>query len=93
MSSRRDFFGYASAVALSASLPARSAGQQRLPPRLIPDTTEALPVIGLGNSSAFRAPDLTGAARVAAGQGEVALGLVHTRDLNGYRASHLVAGL
>lgn len=144
MTSRREFLGYAGAATLLASLRAPAAGLPQLPPRLIPGRPEALPIIGLGNSTVFREPDLSAAAglleiflqhgggyvdaggvsrlsvgtiarnmgasarlfignyleprsvaamrqeaaRVAAGQGKDALDLVHTRDLDAYRAGH-----
>ena len=56
MTNRREFLQASGAAALSISLPAMTlAGEQtRVSTRLIPGTSEALPVIGLGNSNAFR---------------------------------------
>ncbi len=62
MTNRREFLEYSGAAALLASMPATATQAQRIPPRLIPGTDEALPVIGLGNSAAFREADLTTAA-------------------------------
>ena len=60
MTNRREFLQVTGAAALSLSLPAISlaSDQPRVSTRLIPGTTEALPVIGLGNSNAFRQGDV-----------------------------------
>ena len=60
MPNRRDFLRCTSAVALSAAVPAISLAtdQSRVSTRLIPGTDEKLPVIGLGNSNAFRQGDI-----------------------------------
>ena len=60
MANRRDFIRYSGAAALLASIPLPGFSQQRqLPSRPIPGTDETLPIIGLGNSRAFRADDLS----------------------------------
>lgn len=60
MTNRREFLQASAATAVSLSLP--SAGfateQPRVATRLIPGTDEKLPVIGLGNSNAFREGDV-----------------------------------
>lgn len=61
MANRREFLGYSVAAGLLAAIPASAAPKQRISPRMIPGTAEALPVIGLGNSTAFREADLTAA--------------------------------
>ena len=60
MQNRRDFLRAASAVALSGAVPAigLATDQPRVSTRLIPGTKEKLPVIGLGNSNAFRQGDV-----------------------------------
>ena len=62
MTNRREFIRYtgAGAVALSAPLPllSQAMSEKRLPTRPIPSTGEPLPIIGLGNSSAFQSGDL-----------------------------------
>jgi diketogulonate reductase-like aldo/keto reductase len=60
MRNRRDFLRAASAVALSGAVPAigLATDQPRVSTRLIPGTKEKLPVIGLGNSNAFRQGDM-----------------------------------
>jgi diketogulonate reductase-like aldo/keto reductase len=50
----------ASLLALPASLSAGLLAQQLLPRRPIPGTSDSLPVIGLGNSNAFRQNDVPG---------------------------------
>jgi len=50
----------ASLLALPASLSASLLAQQLLPRRPIPGTSDSLPVIGLGNSNAFRQNDVPG---------------------------------
>lgn len=66
MTNRREFLGFSGATALMGALPALAAdlaaNGERIAPRMIPGTSEALPVIGLGNSSSFREADLTAAA-------------------------------
>jgi diketogulonate reductase-like aldo/keto reductase len=47
---RRDFFGWAGAVAASSFAPRLALAQQQMPVRRIPSTGEMLPVIGLGSS-------------------------------------------
>ncbi len=66
MTNRREFIHYSGAAAMSASLPLSvlAEEQRRLPTRPIPGTDEALPIIGLGNSSAFRADDLSAASKL-----------------------------
>jgi diketogulonate reductase-like aldo/keto reductase len=49
-----------SLLALPASWPAALLAQQRLPRRPIPGTGDSLPIIGLGNSNAFRQNDVPG---------------------------------
>lgn len=62
MASRRQFIRNSGAVvaALSTSLPLESlaADIERLPTRPIPGTDESLPIVGLGNSNAFRSGDM-----------------------------------
>jgi len=51
---------YTGAATLVGSMPLWAlAKEQLLPTRLIPGTDEAMPIIGLGNSSSFRADDLS----------------------------------
>ena len=146
MASRRQFLqrGVAAALTIAAPSSVFATDQQLLDTRRIPGTDESLPVIGLGNSVAFRNNDravatqlidlfldhggryidVSGASRftvgrlaveegkqdklflgnylepqkpammradlrrVAEAQGKVALDLVHTRDLEGYRRQH-----
>ena len=58
MVNRRNFIQYSSAAALAVSMPGFAVAQQRLlPTRPIPGSDESLPIIGLGNSSSFRAED------------------------------------
>ncbi|MEJ2604997.1 MAG: aldo/keto reductase [Gammaproteobacteria bacterium] len=59
MANRRQFlkYGGAAAFAVTAPLPILVAEHKKLPTRPIPGTTESLPVIGMGNSNAFRAGD------------------------------------
>lgn len=58
---RREFIQHTGTAAIAASMPlAALAGEARLlPARPIPGTDEMMPIIGLGNSSAFRADDLS----------------------------------
>jgi len=60
MPNRRRFLQYTGSAGLTAALPKFVAAteQQRLPTRLIPGTSETLPIVGLGNSNAFRQGDL-----------------------------------
>ncbi len=62
MTNRREFIRYtgASAAALSAAVPwlSHAMTETHLPTRPIPSTGEPLPIIGLGNSSAFQSGDL-----------------------------------
>lgn len=62
MTNRREFLGYSGAAAFTAAIPVLAADKEKIPARLIPDTDESLPVIGLGNSASFREADLTAAA-------------------------------
>ncbi len=56
---RRRVLKYAGAAAIAATVPMPTlvAGHKQLPTRAIPGTGETLPVIGMGNSNAFRAGD------------------------------------
>ena len=54
MTSRRDFMRLAGGAAIVASLPVSAQQPPLLPQREIPGTNEALSIIGLGNSQAFR---------------------------------------
>lgn len=62
MTNRRDFIRNAAVMTSLLSLPATWSGaalaQQQLPRRPIPGTGDSLPVIGLGNSNAFREGDV-----------------------------------
>ena len=64
MVNRRDFIRktatVTSALALPASWSAALLAQQQLPRRQIHGTSDSLPVIGLGNSNAFRQNDVPG---------------------------------
>ncbi|MGI9270522.1 MAG: aldo/keto reductase [Woeseiaceae bacterium] len=62
MINRREFLGFSGATALASAIPALALESDKIVPRLIPGTDEALPIIGLGNSSSFRESDLTAAA-------------------------------
>jgi diketogulonate reductase-like aldo/keto reductase len=66
MANRREFIQYSGAAALAASLPTLgwAEEQRRLPTRAIPGTDELMPIIGLGNSSSFRADDLSTASKL-----------------------------
>ncbi|WP_405237049.1 aldo/keto reductase [Lentisalinibacter orientalis] len=59
MATRRQFlkYGGAAAFAATAPLPTLVAEHKQLPVRPIPRTGDSLPVIGMGNSNAFRAGD------------------------------------
>ena len=58
MLSRRKFLNAVSAAAVVAVSPASLVAKQRLlPTRLIPGTEEAMPIIGMGMSAAFRSGD------------------------------------
>jgi len=59
MINRRDFIRITGAAALAAGTPISASLERRrpLPTRPIPGTDESLPVIGLGNSVAFRQDD------------------------------------
>jgi len=63
---RRQLLQFTGAAALAASAPlaARARAGECLPVRPIPGTDEALPVIGMGNSSAFRVGDTEASWRV-----------------------------
>ncbi|MDH3351179.1 MAG: hypothetical protein OEM60_12740 [Gammaproteobacteria bacterium] len=63
---RREFMQYTGIAAVATSAPlAALAGEDRLlPARPIPGTDEMMPIIGLGNSSAFRADDLSVASKL-----------------------------
>jgi len=59
MTNRREFVQIAGATTLLALAPASAFSEERrLPSRPIPGTNEAMSIIGLGNSRAFRADDL-----------------------------------
>lgn len=59
MIDRRRFIQYSGAMATALGVAGPSAGAgHRLPTRPIPSTGETLPVIGLGNSAAFREGDM-----------------------------------
>ena len=60
MTDRRQFIQSAAALAAIAGTPslALAADASRLPSRAIPGTAETLPIIGMGNSYAFREGDL-----------------------------------
>jgi len=64
MISRREFIKEASTctslIALTATWPSVVLAQQKLPRRQIPGFGDSLPVIGLGNSNAFRQNDVPG---------------------------------
>src|SRR6056297_1502368 len=59
MATRRQFlkYGGAAAFAATAPLPTLVAEHKQLPVRPIPRTGESLPVVGMGNSNAFRSGD------------------------------------
>jgi diketogulonate reductase-like aldo/keto reductase len=57
MTSRRDFMRLAGGAAIVASMPVSAQQPPLLPQREIPGTNEALSIIGLGNSQAFRNGD------------------------------------
>jgi diketogulonate reductase-like aldo/keto reductase len=61
---RRDFIRKTAAIAATVALPATwstaLSAQQRLPRRTIHGSSDSLPVIGLGNSNAFRKNDVPG---------------------------------
>lgn len=63
MTNRRDFMRYTAAAAIAGSRPvsAMAARETPIATRRIPGTEESLPIIGLGNSAAFRADDLRAA--------------------------------
>ena len=60
MTTRREFIAAASAAAIMSSRAGNvlSGDQPRLHTRLIPGTSESLPIVGYGNSQAFRTGDL-----------------------------------
>jgi diketogulonate reductase-like aldo/keto reductase len=62
MTTRRDFLCAAGIVTAAFSLPSAwakvAAARDQLPRRRIPATDESLPIVGLGNSNAFRQNDL-----------------------------------
>lgn len=65
MTNRREFIRSGAAVALATVLAEPlSASQRKLPKRRIPGTDEALPVVALGNSVAFREGDSATARRL-----------------------------
>lgn len=65
MIDRREFMQYAGATAIASTLPSAAlTSQQILPTRLIPGTDESLPIIGLGNSAAFRGGDVETSSRL-----------------------------
>lgn len=59
MTNRREFIQYtgAAALAATAAIPAVAERRRPLPTRPIPGSEEALPIVGLGNSGAFREQD------------------------------------
>jgi len=61
---RREFLNYSGLTALTAAMPVLAAEREKILPRLIPGTSESLPVIGLGSSGSFRDEDLTAAGRL-----------------------------
>ncbi len=65
MSGRREFLKYSSAAALTACTPIGfSAPARKLPTRVIPGSSERLPIVGLGNARVFASGDMQGAALV-----------------------------
>lgn len=66
MTDRREFMQYSTAAALVAAIPAAAlaTAERKLPVRPIPGGSESLPIIGLGNSSSFRADDLSTASNL-----------------------------
>ncbi len=62
MTTRRNFLAnlgvFASLMTVPAAWPTRALAQEKLPRRSIPGTNDSLPVIGLGNSNAFRRGDV-----------------------------------
>ncbi len=65
MTDRREFLRLAAATAAAASVwPAVADERRRLPRRPIPGTDASLPIIGLGNSNAFREGDFETSTRV-----------------------------
>jgi len=58
MTNRREFIHYTGAALTALSLPCQAATGVRLPTRPIPGTGESLPIIGLGNSEAFKSGNL-----------------------------------
>lgn len=62
---RRDFFCTAAAATAAVSAPWALADEPRkLPSRPIPGTDDRLPIIGLGNSNAFRTADMETSRRI-----------------------------
>ena len=57
MTDRREFLKRASGAALATLAPPLLLAGEKLPARLIPGSDERLPVVGLGNSQAFRQRD------------------------------------
>ena len=68
MTDRREFLGLAAAtVAAASAWPAAAESESplpRLPRRQIPGSSESLPIIGLGNSNAFRENDIDTSTRI-----------------------------
>ncbi len=60
MTDRRDFLRYATALAATLPFPGLvgATNEPQLPTRPIPGTDERLPIVGLGNSAAFKDGDL-----------------------------------
>jgi diketogulonate reductase-like aldo/keto reductase len=64
--SRRDFLATAGAAALAGPGVVAAEGKPQLPRRAIPGTDLYLPVVGLGNSNAFREGDVATSTRMIA---------------------------
>jgi diketogulonate reductase-like aldo/keto reductase len=66
MTDRREFMRYSTAAALVAAMPATAlaTAERKLPVRPIPGRGESMPIVGLGNSSSFRADDLSTASNL-----------------------------
>lgn len=66
MSGRREFLKYSVAAALTACAPIgfSSPVEKKLPTRVIPGSSERLPIVGLGNSRVFASGDTEASARV-----------------------------
>lgn len=64
MTNRRRFLQASGAAVLAGAIPVNAGAAELLPTRLIPGTDEALAIIGLGNSAAFRSGDRATAGRL-----------------------------